>query len=87
MTIETENKAKSFFQATIDIASNLYGRWLDERQYEDINDYQKPLNPIAQRFGIQITKMNKRPFGFNFTVDGFNFTLAVKGNQISFRQV
>lgn len=46
---------------------NLYGRWLDESQYENINDYGKVIS-AALPAGITLTKMTKRPFGFHFTV-------------------
>jgi len=51
------------------IIVNLYGRWLDERAYEDINEYgeflKKHLPPK-----MTMLKMTKRPFGFAFTYQG-----------------
>lgn len=52
------------FNDTKPVAVNLYSRWLDERQYEDINDYAAPLRPIVEATGGKIAKMTKRPFGF-----------------------
>ena len=49
------------------IHQNLYSRWLDEREYENINDYAKVIREVLPKEMI-MTKMNKRPFGFNFTV-------------------
>lgn len=46
----------------------LYSRWLDEKEYEDINDYQKFLEKHLP-IGITVVKMNKRPFGFNFRIN------------------
>ena len=56
--------------------SNLYGRWLDECKYEDINDYK---NVIVSAIGkalpdLQMTdiKATKRPFGMTFTTPSDN---------------
>ena len=56
--------------------SNLYYRWLDEKEYEDINDYK---NVIVSAIGkalpnLQMTdiKATKRPFGITFTTPSDN---------------
>jgi hypothetical protein len=47
--------------------SHFYIRWLDEREYEDIKDYQVAIqSQLPSNFNI--TKMNKKPFGFNFNI-------------------
>jgi len=53
---------------------SLAGRWSDEKDYENINDY---AAPIVQKLspGFLMTKMTKRPFGFQFTLDN-NATYA-----------
>lgn len=61
-------EAAAFFDAAYQLFANLYGRWLDEQEYEDINDYIVPLQPIAAEHGVALTKMTKRPFGVQFTV-------------------
>lgn len=48
--------------ANAQLIGNLYGRWLDEREYEDINEYGKV---ISDKLGFPV-KMTKRPFGFKF---------------------
>lgn len=64
----------------------LHWRWMDEKEFEDINDYQKPLNPIAEKFGVKITKMHKRPFGFTFEVDGRTYRVKSTGRNHSYQR-
>ena len=52
----------------------LYGRWCDEHEYEDINDYLtnfKQLVPNA-------IKAHKRPFGFSVQCDDGVMVIKVK---------
>ena len=75
------------FQDTI---FNLYDRWQDERGYEDIKDYAKPLENIVSRIigkDIKLT-MTKRPFGFKFR-SNYAFTTktgetVIKTGEIAF---
>lgn len=75
------------FQNTI---FNLYDRWQDEHEYEDIKDYAKPLeNIVSKIIGKDIElAMTKRPFGFKFR-SNYSFTtktgeLAIKTGEIAF---
>lgn len=45
----------------------LAGRWLDEREYENIEDYAAPIK-AALPAGFTLLKMIKRPFGFTFSL-------------------
>lgn len=45
----------------------LYDRWQNEKEYEDIKDYLKLVNEFLKTHKMEAVKMNKRPFGFNFT--------------------
>lgn len=47
--------------------SYLYGRWLDESQYEDIKEYGNSLKKILPK-NVKLRKMTKRPFGFEFSI-------------------
>ena len=80
-------QALAFFNQAEKTLSYLYERWQDEKEYEDIKDYQKPLNSIAETAGVVITKMNKRPFGCNFTVDGKTFVLKMTARQYSYQRI
>ncbi len=46
---------------------NLYARWLDESQYEDINDYATVIKTLLPS-DFEMVKMTKRPFGFHFKI-------------------
>jgi hypothetical protein len=51
---------------------NLYDRWLDESEYEDINEYGKAItNTIVKEFptyNVTLIKATKRPFGVKVKV-------------------
>jgi hypothetical protein len=49
---------QSFYQ----LCANLYGRWQDEKEYEDFNDYVKVATEAATKQGLTLVKMTKRPF-------------------------
>ena len=53
---------------------NLYDRWLDESEYEDINDYLE----VIQKKVPEAFKMHKRPFGFTAKCDDGNIQITVK---------
>ena len=84
---QPSKNAAGFFNESIDQLGYLYNRWLDEMEYEDIKDYQLPLNQIAKRFGVTILKMNKKPFGCDFTVDGKTCKITVSATRIQCRQI
>jgi hypothetical protein len=65
-------KAKEAYQkmaeeGVMEFLGYLYGRWQDERQYEDIEDYRKAVEVKAPY--VKIIKMSKRPFGFIFEAE------------------
>lgn len=67
-TTENRDRITKMFEGMQDLLSNLYVRWLDEKEYEDINDYKKVVDAELKKYSMEVTKMNKRPFGFNFTI-------------------
>ena len=75
--INNENVDNCFF--------NLYDRWRDESQYEDINEYGKVIfNSISKNFpdyGIQLVSSTKRPFGVKIKLDNkiFHINIKLKG--------
>lgn len=66
------------------LTQNLYGRWLCEKEYEDIKTYQEAIQFAAPY--ITITKMTKRPFGFTFKTPAYarevKVTVKSKGNNV-----
>ena len=84
---QPSKNAAGFFKASVESFGYLYNRWLDEMEYEHIKDYQLPLNPIAKKFGVTILKMNKRPFGCDFTVDKKTYKITVNATRMQCRQI
>jgi hypothetical protein len=63
---------------------NLYGRWQDERMYENFSDYQKA---IIERFNyLKIERVTERPFGFQFMVEQTKVFIKIlkKGRYLNF---
>lgn len=84
---QPSKKAADFFHESVDKFGYLYNRWLDEMKYEDIKDYQLPLNPIAKKFGVTILRMNKKPFGCDFTVDEKTYKITVSATRMQYRRI
>ena len=84
---ETTKQAVDFFEKSETLMTNLHIRWLDEHEYEDIKDYQVPLNKVAEECGVVIVKMNKRPFGCTFTVEDKVFILICKINSYAYKRI
>lgn len=73
---EPSQRAATFAKEVEETYSDLYGRWLDESEYENIQDYQKHLQKFADIYDVQITKMVKRPFSFHFVADGREYKFS-----------
>jgi hypothetical protein len=70
---------------------NLYDRWRDECEYEDINEYAKviidKLTSLFPQYNIKLVKPSKRPFGVIISInDEYSFRLYIKlkGNYAHF---
>lgn len=50
-----------------DLLGNLYDRWQDEKDYEDINEYGDVIKGKLPE-GFKLQEMTKRPFGFKFNL-------------------
>lgn len=84
---ETEKRAAAtrLYNDVKPLMENLYSRWLDEREYENVKDYALPLAQHLEAHEAVLVKMNKRPFGFTFTVHGTEFRLTI--NQGSYNLI
>lgn len=68
-------------EAVFNTFINLYGRWQDEKEYEDFNDYVKVMQTSVEKVVGKITnvKGTKKPFGLKFTTsDGREVSLYLK---------
>lgn len=70
-------EALAFYRDAEQMMTNLASRWLDEYQHEDIADYMAPLQPLAERCGVELLKMTKRPFGVRYRVGAKEFHAKV----------
>ena len=72
--INNENVGKSFY--------NLYDRWRDESEYEDIKEYGKALigsiNRNCPECNVQLVSSTKKPFGIKVKIDDVVFHIFVK---------
>lgn len=61
---------------------NLYDRWHDESEYEDIKQYGdviiKTINDQFPQFGASLVASTKRPFGVKINLDGQKFHIQIK---------
>jgi len=69
---------------------NLWVRWQDEKEYEDINEYGKvmfdTLTKQLPNIGAEYLSVNKRPFGIRVKLDGraWNISVTRSGRGFSF---
>ena len=67
---------------------NLYDRWRDESDYEDINEYgkfiTKVINEQFPQYGVTLVSSSKKPFGVKVNIDGrkFHIYTKIKGNYL-----
>lgn len=64
----------------------LYGRWLDEQEYEDFADYSKAMQKMATDANITFVKAQKRPFGFVVDI-GRKILLYASQKQLGWKTV
>ena len=57
-----------------DLLFNLWGRWQDEKEYEDIQDYLT----VIQKYIPEAYKITKRPFGIRCKCDDGDIHIQVK---------
>ena len=87
--IQQTPQAVAFFTQAQQLAENLYVRWQNEKDYEDIADYAKCFAQIAQDTGCTIVRGTKRPFGVVFAVlnSTRTFQLRVTNTQYSYKRL
>ena len=76
MTHPASAKITAFFNDHGDRFAQLAFRWLDEHEYENIDEYRKVLEPLAVSKDIHIDRMTKRPFGFFATCENTKFKIV-----------
>ena len=90
MVMETDKTMivwNNFLNKAVERVFPFVERWLHENQYEDIKDYQDALIKIFLEIfpdkNVKITKMYKRPFGFELHIcDGiFQIKIPIRHNK------
>lgn len=61
---------------------NAYDRWQDEHEYEDINDYAVFVRSTLEACGAKLTKMTKRPFGFQMEWAGIVWQISANSREV-----
>lgn len=64
-------------RSKIQFFANLYCRWEDEKEYENIEDYGKAMLS-ALPTNTKLIKATKKPFGVVFSLEGVKVHLIVK---------
>ena len=77
-------KIYSIIEKNADLLANLYFRWLDERDYEDLKDYKKV---IEDNLRIEISAIKSRPFGFRTKCEEKEFDVQVNSKGILIKPV
>ena len=84
---ENLKKINEFFARIEPLILNLYSRWHDEKEYENINDYEDVIHKTMP-LGFSIIKMSKRPFGFTFDIGtGAVYQIKTNGKTIEWKRI
>lgn len=81
----TEEKLKAIFSSVKGNLLSGYDRWIDEKDYEDINDYSGLFREKVQNGGGSFVKMTRRPFGFVAEINGLKFQFYVNSGAVGAR--
>lgn len=90
-TFTATDIAAHIFKAMQTTMENLYGRWLDEREYEDFAEYEKVMRDvlasnITAAFApyCKFTKGTKRPFGFVVQIGSHSISFSINTRSYSY---
>ena len=85
--IERKTLALNLFKKLEKTMINLYSRWLDESEYEDINDYSINLKNEVEKINGKFLKMYKKPFGFTFQLSNATYQIMIKSSQYQYKRI
>jgi len=74
---ERKDAASKLYMDLEQTMSYLAGRWRDEHEYENIDDYATPIRPKVEAIGGVFVRMVKRPFGFIYSLAGVLYQIKV----------
>ena len=84
---EVANIVKNIFKDTGNQLELGWCRWMDEKEYEDINDYAVLFQKQVENKGGRFQKMTKRPFGFRAVVDQRTFQFYATATKLGVKQI
>lgn len=89
VTTPEGEKVDAFVNKATETLSYLWSRWQDEKEYENIADYIKPLETMLAEQGINpgICTMTKRPFGIKINMGGKVYQVKVTSKEISWQRI
>ena len=83
-----EAKAGLIYVQVQPTVERLYERWLDEKEYEDINDYAKPIKKALGMFtGVESIATKKRPFGFTYQLEGATYQVFINNSKYGYKRL
>jgi hypothetical protein len=79
--------AEKFYDKMENFVVSLYGRWQDEKDYEDINDYGTLIKKEVDKIGGKFIKMVKKPFGFLYSLDDVTYQISISNKNYTYKRV
>jgi hypothetical protein len=79
-------RINAMFSTIQGLLQNLWARWQDEGKYENIDDYGKVIAKNLPK-GFKLSRMTKRPFGFEFSINGGLYAIKATGQYLSWKRV
>lgn len=80
-------KVGDFYLNQQKLMANLFSRWQDEFEMEDINDYAVQLKKEVEKIGGSFIKMTKKPFGFQFELDGAFYHIFISKRKYQYKRI
>jgi hypothetical protein len=83
-------KMAKIFHSLCPVLDNLAARWADEKEYEDIADYRKVIESelvAMNATDVEITKMIRRPFGFECNFMGAKYRLTCNSRACEYGRI
>ena len=89
MNSEKSEVAEHVYKGCENMLINLYGRWLDEKEYEDFAEYGKVIaDRIIFEFPqVKFVKASKNPFGFTFMAESKTYQVGINSKNYYYKRI
>ena len=71
----------------VELLTNLYGRWADEKQFESFDDYTVVMSKTVEALGGSFVRGTKRPFGCVYEIGGFRYQIRIASRSCSYARI